>query len=162
MLNAKTRRNVRLVVEAGYSIVEVVVAMGILAVSAVGVVYLLSQSTQSAINNQAKLGSSNACINHANTLLSRLKDQGLSLAAASYLPTGGAAAGSRNPQDDVGCPNGVACPGNDDIATADRWGGAATDDILGVGNQPAARPARLIVGIMNDLQAIYNSDTATF
>ena len=165
----------------GYALVEVLLAFFVLGLSALLVGYLLSQPGPE--NLYGKLGSSQACTQMAHSILQRVKDQGLSLSGASYLPERISQANQRHPRAFLqlrprpqsiptntrnDCPDPVYCPGNQDLVVS-RW--TQLPDILDRGPDPGdppgsrvttARPALLINGIMNDLQALYNSDRPNF
>ncbi len=136
--------------------------MGILAISTVGVVYLVSSGNQTS-QDRSRLASSNSCVALANGLLNRVKGTGLAMSSTPYFPTTYDADGTRHP--------GGAGLLNSGINAADRWPNGAPYDILTF-NQPnlgdpdtwftSTKPALLINGVMNDLLAIYNTSPANF
>ncbi len=135
--------------------------MGILAISTVGVVYLVSSGNQTS-QDRSRLASSNSCVALANGLLNRVKGTGLAMSSTPYFPTTYDADGTRHP--------GGAGLLNSGINAADRWPNGAPFDILTFDNSDAnpdnwftvTKPALLINGVMNDLLAIYNSSPANF
>ncbi len=138
---------------SGFTLVEVAVALAILSLTMIGVALLFNTSTNS---SKTHMMAGNACRNHVNNVLNRIKDKGTLIGAATHIPDT-----VNNPSTKLGggsCPDNVRCPPDLGIDNNQRWD--ATIDLISADDPPVIQPHLQLLGTMNSLLALYRANPA--